>query len=973
MHTVKTLFFLSILFAASLTAGFTEIEDRSSLKVLTPSMKEQVTAKGKLSNGIEVLLISDPSAEKSGAALSVMSGSWKEPSTFPGLAHYLEHMLFLGTEKFPEEAAFEKYIKEHGGLFNAYTAPDRTSYFFSINHTAYTDAIEQFSWFFRSPLLDDSGAAREMKAIDQEWAKNLNSDHYREIHVFKELANPNHPYHRFSSGSSATLKNATPDDLRSFFESYYSANQMHLVLYSPQPLDELKNVAESFFSQIKDSALPNWETNENLFPEELLGKMIYIEPRRDIRTLNLSWELPKQFASKTETRPENLLGFVLGHEGEFSLLDRLKAEGLADSLRAGGGRIGPSNFIFSIDITLTTKGLEHREQVIQRCFQAINRLKERELPRSLFDEITTMQKLEHQYKGRQDAYRTVQEHIGQLPYEPLETYPDRTALIHQFNPSDVAEMLSLMSAERCIYSISAPASELEIEFDKTEKWNGTNYTVRPVDEDLLMAWQRVALHPKIRLPEKNPFIPQSLQLVTKSGPGQETIPSPAILDNSDRGKMYFYNDDFYRVPEVAFAVELKTPKVSPRSPEHQVLIDLYLRALQDELDTFTYTANMGGLNLSLSNAHQGISINVSGFSEHAGLFLERIMKQIPRLEAKQMRFDIYKEMLTKSYQNFSKEGPLSQGLEVLESILHKDYVTSSEKAKALEGITYSDFSEFANGLFSKTYVNALLYGNLTESTAVSIWNKIHSELGGEPFPVSQHDKPEVIVLPPKRGPYFVETQTKSAGNAVVLAIQNGPYSFKNRALQQILSQSLNEPFYTALRTKQQTAYIVHNFSQEIERQLFTLFAAQSNSHDGRDLLARFELLLEDYVQELGQESQEAQDHFANVREALLVRLKHMPDNLQEMGALLKTLSFDYDGDFEWMTKRIQGFEEITFNDYTAFAKDMIGRVNRQRVGILVKGKIPKENSLRYRQLRKAAILKKIGAYRSKDEAFQTPQ
>ena len=59
-----------------------------------------------LDNGIEVMLVSDSSAEKSAAALSVGLGAASDPEAYPGMAHYLEHMLFMGSSQYPEPDGF---------------------------------------------------------------------------------------------------------------------------------------------------------------------------------------------------------------------------------------------------------------------------------------------------------------------------------------------------------------------------------------------------------------------------------------------------------------------------------------------------------------------------------------------------------------------------------------------------------------------------------------------------------------------------------------------------------------------------------------------------------------------------------------------------------------------------------------------------------------------------------------------------
>ena len=82
---------------------------------------------------IQVLLISDETTDKSAAALDVHIGHMSDPVNLPGLAHFCEHMLFLGTEKFPDENEYSKFLSQHGGSFNAFTSSDHTNYYFDVS------------------------------------------------------------------------------------------------------------------------------------------------------------------------------------------------------------------------------------------------------------------------------------------------------------------------------------------------------------------------------------------------------------------------------------------------------------------------------------------------------------------------------------------------------------------------------------------------------------------------------------------------------------------------------------------------------------------------------------------------------------------------------------------------------------------------------------------------------------------------
>ncbi|MCB1073947.1 MAG: insulinase family protein, partial [Simkania sp.] len=207
---MKSKFFLFIsLFASfSLLAeapSYEEIIDRNSLEIRTPSLASRKTAKIRLYNGLEVLIISDPDASQSAAALAMEVGSWSDPDEYPGMAHFTEHLLFMASKTYPEENGYFKQVTNNGGMLNAFTTSDQTVYTFCVNHDAFPATLDYFSHMFIDPLFSQSGVERELHAVDQEHDKNIENDGFREYMILKTTGNPKHPNARFATGNAETL------------------------------------------------------------------------------------------------------------------------------------------------------------------------------------------------------------------------------------------------------------------------------------------------------------------------------------------------------------------------------------------------------------------------------------------------------------------------------------------------------------------------------------------------------------------------------------------------------------------------------------------------------------------------------------------------------------------------------------------------------------------------------------------------
>ena len=106
-----------------------------------------------LQNGLTALLVSDPEAERSSAALGVNVGSYIDNPDENGLAHFCEHLLFMGTEKYPSENEYEDYLIKNSGDSNAYTGGDKTVYYFDVANDAPTHILEGIKQYIILMLL----------------------------------------------------------------------------------------------------------------------------------------------------------------------------------------------------------------------------------------------------------------------------------------------------------------------------------------------------------------------------------------------------------------------------------------------------------------------------------------------------------------------------------------------------------------------------------------------------------------------------------------------------------------------------------------------------------------------------------------------------------------------------------------------------------------------------------------------------
>ncbi|MCH9609831.1 MAG: Protease 3 [Chlamydiales bacterium] len=947
MRAIFSFFFLfSTLFG-------TVVEDQSGLTVLTPSLKERKVRKVRLDNQLEAILISDPGTQQSGAALAVGVGSWDNPKERLGMAHFVEHLLFLGTEKYPEEHEYMRYLDEHGGTRNAFTMSDRTVYMFSVNNEGFCGALDRFSQFFIAPLFNPSGVARECHAIHQEFCRNIPSDRWRCFHVRKELANKEHPFHCFCTGNLDTLAKISQDELKAWYQKHYSANLMHLVVLSPADLDTLESQVIEYFSHVENRQNICQKCNTTMLSDETSGKLITIDPIQDVQLLELAWEVPEQ---NRDVKAGSLIAHILGHEGETSLLSQLKKEGLADALSAGCSQEGKGQSLFNLSVHLTQKGLKEHETVIARCFEAIARFRLTGIPRYVYNEVREIYTLSYNYQSRKDVFEMVTDYAVNMIDEPLETFPLKTVMPTHYSPEIIDETLSCLTPEKCQYTLLAPKNLCKIEPDCQEKWMDVSYSVKPLPKKQLKNWSISTPHPEIALPDPNSYLPTSFALCK-----QEATELPKLIDETPYGKCYLQTDEQFGVPEVSWTFTFKTPHISDNNPKSQVLADLYCHTITQELNSKAYLAKMAGLEYQLKPCSNGVELTLQGFHDKAPLFLSEILQTMKQTTPTKETFATYKDLAHRCYCNESSSSAIMTAKEMMWDAVYKEYAGACQKEDVLSNVSFDHLKKFTAKVWDKSYVEVMLYGNVTESQAEEIWLETESHFSKAPYAPSLHYQAEVASF---SNIHLISKKFELPSNALILCLDLGPFSFKRRAAMDILCKGLEEPFFTELRTKQQTAYLVRNWGQEIERHLYAFLAVQSSSYETRDLLSRFELFLESSLREIEGETI-PRERFDSIKVALIEKLKHPAENLLTQGKLLNRLAFEYNGDFKWLDKRIAGIKELSYEEFIALSHDFLGKNNRKRLAVCVDGAIPQEGTLQYESISTLDKLKKRIQYQRK--------
>ncbi|WP_238946712.1 insulinase family protein [Seongchinamella unica] len=756
-----------------------------------------------LDNEMQVLLISDPDTPKAAASLDVHVGSGDNPPDRGGLAHFLEHMLFLGTDKYPDAAEYEEFVTEHGGNRNAFTSFEHTNYFFDINAPYLPEALDRFAQFFIAPRFDAEYVDREKNAVEAEYQMGLKSDPRRGLDVLQEVMNEQHPFSQFAVGSLESLADrpdsSIRDELLRFYDEHYSANVMRLVVLGSESLDELESLVVPMFSEVPNKDFEHEPISAPIFVEGDLPMFLQIKPQATLRQMQVLFPIA-DYRSEYRAKPLSYLGNLVGHEGEGSLLSQLKSEGLVESLAAGSGLGWRGGALFSVSVTLTEEGVEKHERVLQLLFAYMDMLREQGPKEWLYEEQSRLAELAFRFKEEGNPMGYVQGLAGGMQY-----YDPVDVLQGAYIMSDYdAAMLRELMADIVPANALVVLEDADVATDRVSEHYAVPYSVERLDARQLADWRGAAAEGALHLPAPNAFIAEDVSLVKIDN---DNPAAPERMLEEQRKQIWFMQDEEFRLPRGATYINFRSPLVS-QSPRQTALAVLYTALLKDRVNEFTYPALLAGLNFNLYKHAQGISLRISGYNDKQDVLLDKLLSVMASPDFDPQRFENIRKDMIRSLENAVAKRPSSQVLDDLrESLLYGEW-GEQPLIDVLQNVSVNDVHDYAQAFWNSASAEALIYGNYARDAVPGLAARLDKVLPDEAAP----DLPELKVLKLEAGEsvlYPVDVEHDDA----VLAwyLQGAGNAWQDRAATSLTAQIMKSGFFQQLRTEQQLGYIVSAF------------------------------------------------------------------------------------------------------------------------------------------------------------------
>jgi insulysin len=780
-----------------------------------------------LENGLQALLVSDPEADKAAASMNVRVGSAQDPDDLQGLAHFLEHMLFLGTEPYPQSDAYQQYISDNAGSHNAFTAQQDTNYFFDIEPSALPGALDRFSEFFLSPLFNADHLESERNIVHSEYMARIRDESRRENDVLNQLLNPDNPTTGFAVGSRDTL--ADPEGeatLRErvidFYHRYYDANVMSLAVVAPQPLDELEALVVERFADIPDHDLSAPTIDAPLIDPDTLPRYVERQSLQDRRQLRFYFPIPDP-TDEYRTKPTQLIAHLLGDEGDGSLLAVLREAGLADGLSAGVGRGDGNEALFTVSISLTPAGAERLDDIEATLFAAIEQIRADGLAEWRYDEQKSLseQAFRFQQHGapQQEATRLAMS-LSRYPVEDVQYAAYR---MDGMDSERQQRYLDALTQDNMLRFYSAP----DVESDTVSPWFNTQWKEQPPTA-IGQALSGLAL------PEPNPFIASDLTL--QGGQDEQ----PTALIETPTFTTWHMQDSRFNTPSVEWRVSLQHPSAS-YSAEEAVLTRLLAGWLNDSLNEPLYPARIAGQSFSAYAHARGMTLSFSGWRDGQTPLIEQALEQLQQADISTGAFERVRYQLQREWRNAPQASLTGQASRALGEALLTPQWSTAELLEASQRLEKRHLENFRRRFLDDLYIDAMAVGNLNAEQAQEQANLIRGALTPR---LTRDDIPPLTPLEVSSESEILHPHSTREESLVLRYLQGRDTSVEEQARLSVLAQWLDTPFYQQLRTEEQLGYIVNaGYSPMLEAPGISLIV-QSPDVDSSTIAERMDAFME---------------------------------------------------------------------------------------------------------------------------------
>lgn len=861
-----------------------------------PALDKRTYTHVKFKNKLELIYIYDAITDMSGASICVNFGSIDEKKHLPshsydfnGIAHLLEHLIFIENEEYPKDKFgidyLQKIIKEHNGLTNAFTANNHTCYYIKVIYSAFLKILNVFLHSIFSSKFDDlTFLEKEKQAVHNEYKKNIAVDIWKIDSVIRENLLKEHPLVNFHTGNceslfcentlqkekklDADIKNKEMFELvKKMYDTYYVGENMKVVIYHSQPWEDfIKNKdydIEKIFNK-KASGEYNKRTIPqypfNVIPNKI-SQVYEIEPVFAGKKVILMWYLNREINEYEKIKPIVYLSYFLQNNSEDSLQQYLIKKKWITNLFVISDDGYHEYFQFYIIIELTDEFVikDNIKLLIAHIIKYIQ-----DIPNKVESSVEYQnffkKKLELEYEYNVDY--NIKDVIVDIAENMFYVTQIQNILSHkkdyeydiiklkqyflQFDLSKATIVFLLKS--NIFHYRKKDGSYFQKKYSKTKFHNAT-FQKTIVSTDYFE--KGMGTHPLILSTSICEFLPKELKL----------LETDAVSQPTKENYFWLYPESTYKQPKYIIQLLFKS-ELFNMNPHAIICMRLLSKIINQYLSIKYYNCLFLGYQINTFLEHNVFGIYLYGYNDKLEHLLEKILLDLKQLNADQIKhiFFVERELFKQILENKKREPLYSQFLYKIKLQYINSYIQEDILMKLLDKIEYQELIKYVSYIFNSE-LECFLYGNFSGD----IKNKIKHTLDSH---FSKIRTPELISLCDsvkhlQSGDKHVldlHSQNNNEENNLITFIYecqtiNKELDWKkNTLVLHLIDLLLENTFYSKMRTEKQFAYIAKNSIVNIGNiyveTTYYIFLIQSGTHELELIEPEMKLQIDSYKDSL---------------------------------------------------------------------------------------------------------------------------
>lgn len=526
---------------------------------------------------------------------------------------------------------------------------------------------------------------------------------------------------------------------------------------------------------------------------------------------------------------------------------------------------------------------------------------------------------------KHSASKTASSLAGRMQVvDPVDVLGDPSR--YNFDLDDIKTILGQLAPERCI--IQQVYQNITGDLQE-EPIYGTKFKSENLSEDLLSVWRNdIAVWGlELNMPKANQYLPSNFVIFPSTyEPSQKSPELIPVVQLPPSVRLWHLQDTDFTTPKANVMVRIHS-NIVYSSPINYTLTQVLVEIVNNNLQEVFYSAQLGGLRLSLSPIHSGLQLDISGFNDKMQLLIETVADVLSNPGISTQVFDL--AMHNIRLQQEATIQPYKAALLAKDTLLTDPQYSSEDILTALNLISINNIELYAKELVKEIAVEILVVGNVAQSTAIE-WAVLLHSISKTSLPWGECLHTSMVQLPQVNTLYQEYNFNDNDANSATMNIYDvGDVNLdiKKKALLGLVGMMIHEPCFNQLRTVEQLGYIVFCFSYEKSNIGYVSAIVQSSSRDAAYLDERVESFWEIYYNDILQSMKPSE--FVDLKEALQNKILTKPLSLRElatsMWAVIETgsNSSNEEVDFDIKSKLVSILDEIEIKDVLSFFNSYI--------------------------------------------------